>query len=270
MTEARALHLIALLCAALVLLGPAPAGAAVIPDGPTTHDRKVQPGDSYRGTIALRNTGKTPVEVKIYQTDYAFWADGRNDYGQPGKLPRSNAKWLRLSQEQVTIPPGGQSAVEYEVRVPQDARLTGTYWSAIMVEPVTGAEAGVPRRGETQLLQVIRYAIQVITEIGDTGKGEVAFSNAVLRIEGGKRFFTVDVENVGERWLRPQARLELHDPQGRLVTKVEDLKQRIFPATSVRYRLDLSKVPPGKYLALFVADADRDDLFGARIELDIP
>jgi hypothetical protein len=253
-----------------ILLAPLQAVAGIVLESADTETRNVRPGDSYRGTVVLRNTGKTPVEVKVYQTDYAFWADGRNDFGQPGKLARSNAKWLRLSQEQVSVPPGGLSSVQYELSVPQDARLTGTYWSVIMVEPVSGAEAGTPRRDEVQLQQVIRYAVQIISEIGETGKGEVAFSNAAVRVAEGKRFFTVDVENTGERWLRPHVRLELHDPNGRLVTKVEDQRQRIFPASSVRYRLDLSGVPAGKYLALLVADGGRNDLFGARIELDIP
>jgi hypothetical protein len=259
-----------LLGAALVLwlLGISSADAGVAPEGDTTHVKAVRIGDAYRGAIVVRNSSAKPADVKVYQTDYAFTADGRNDYGTPGKLPRSNAGWLRLSQDQITVAAGERGRFEYEVRVPDDARLAGTYWSAIMVEPVAGAESG--ERGTVQLRQVMRHAIQVITEIGETGRGELSFGNARLFNDQGKRWFTVDMQNTGERWLRTNVWLELHDPQGRSAGKFSGRRLRTFPATSVRNQIDLSTVAPGKYLALLVADAGRNDLFGTRIELNIP
>jgi hypothetical protein len=242
--------------------------AAIAPEGDTTHVKAVRPGDAYRGVIVVRNTGAKPVDVKLYQTDYAFTADGKSDYGAPGKLPRSNAAWLRLSQAQTTIPAGERGQFEYEVSVPDDARLIGTYWSSLMVEPVGGAESSP--QDAPKLRQVIRHAIQVITEIGETGRGELSFGNAHLLDEAGKRWFSVDMQNTGERWLRTNVWLELHDAQGRLAGRFSGRRLRTFPATSVRNRIDLSTVAPGKYLALLVADAGRNDLFGTRIELEIP
>lgn len=251
-------------------LGTPPAFAGVGPLGATTHVRAAQPGETYRGTIVVRNTDAEPAEVKVYRRDYAFTADGRNEFGAPGGLPRSNAGWLRLSQEQITVPPKGRSTVQYEVSVPDDPDLAGTYWSTIMVEPVTGAEAADPRGEGVRLVQVVRHAVQVITEIGDTGTAAIEFKNARVLSGNGERLFTVDVENTGERWLRPKVWLELHDPQGRSAGRLEGQRRRIFPATSVRYRIDLSGVRPGKYLALLVADAGRNDFFGTRLELNIP
>ena len=69
-----------------------------------TQERQAKPGETYRGTIVLRNTGAAPAEAKVYQTDYSFAADGSNLYGAPGRLPRSNANWISLSRELVTIP----------------------------------------------------------------------------------------------------------------------------------------------------------------------
>lgn len=247
----------------------ASAHAGIAPEGRTTQVRIARPGDTYRSTILVRNTGKTATDIKVYTTDYAFSADGRNDYGTPGTLPRSNATWLRLSQEQVAVGGGGHGRVDYEVRVPDDSRLAGTYWSTIMIEELGGAEAADQRRGRAQLRQVIRHAIQVITEIGATGSSQLAFDNARLTVEGGRRWLAVDLQNTGERWLRTDVWLELHDPQGRLAGRFPGTRQRTFPATSVRSRIDLSTVAPGKYLALLVADAGRNDLFGTRIDLEI-
>lgn len=263
-TAARLLVTLAALC----VLRAAQTEAGVAPEGDTTHVKTVRVGDAYRGVIVVRNTGAKPVDVKLYQTDYAFTAAGQSHYSAPGKLPRSNAAWLRLSQEQTTVAAGQRGQFEYEVRVPDDAQLIGTYWSTLMIEPVGGAEA--PEHGTPMLRQVIRHAIQVITEIGETGRGELSFGNAKLFDEQGKRWFTVDMQNTGERWLRTNVWLELHDAQGRMAGRFSGRRLRTFPTTSVRNRIDLSNVAPGKYLALLVADAGRNDLFGTRIELDIP
>lgn len=254
--------------AVIALLGPSLAAAGVSPESATTDSRTSNPGGTYRGTLTLRNSGKSAAEVKIYQTDYAFSADGRSSFASAGTLARSNASWLHLNQEQITIAAGERASVQYEVHVPDDGRLTGTYWSALMVEQISGEERG-QRRNEVQLRQVMRHAIQIITEIGETGRSEIAFRNARLVNEGGKRELAVDLENVGDRWLQTQVWLELHDTEGRLAGKFGGQRMRTFPATSVRNHIDLSTVPPGRYLALLVADGGRNDLFGTQIDLDL-
>ena len=96
-------------CAVALLLSAfaaAPAEASIAPDGETTQARNASRGDTYRGTLAVRNQGTAVTTVKLYQTDYAFSADGRNSFDAPGGAARSNATWLRLNQEQVTIAPG--------------------------------------------------------------------------------------------------------------------------------------------------------------------
>ena len=256
--------------AVLAICGPARAGIKI--DGFLTHEKIVRPGDVHRGLIAISNTGSAPVEVKVYRTDYSFSADGRNDYGDPGKLERSNAGWVHLNQEQVTIPPHEAVNVHYELQVPADQTLDGTYWSMVMVEPVAAREAAIaPRSKEVraQLTPVMRYGIQIVTHLGDGGTGELVFKNPQLRNENGERLFTVDVENIGQRWLRPQLWLELAEANGRPVGRLNAQAQRIYPATSVRYRIGLGALPAGRYHALIVADGGSDELFGTRIELAV-
>lgn len=260
---------------AALVLSACPVIAGLAPQGATTQIKAARPGERYRGSIALRNTGTQPADVKIYRTDFFFTADGRTDYGAPGQLPRSNAAWVRLNQEQITVTANGSASVEYEVRVPDDARLAGTYWSTLMIEQVSGAEATQAHRRQPQLRQIVRHAIQVITEIdaadpASRSNTAIAFDNAHLIDAEGKRWLSVDVKNTGERWLRTALWLELHDSQGKPVGKFLGHRLRTFPATSVRGRIDLSGVTPGRYLALLVADAGGDNLFGAHIELDIP
>ena len=264
------------LLAVATLLGAlaSPAALAGIHiEGSLYQAKTTAPGAVYRGTIAIRNSGATPVQTKLYGTDYTFAADGSNQYGAPGRLPRSNGGWLRLSQEQVTIPAQGVASVQYEVTVPADDTLKGSYWSMIMIEPLAPAESSddaALKKGQVRaaLTTVTRYGVQIVSDIGDTGRRELRFSNPRL-LDGktGSKFLTVDVANTGERSLNPQVSLELRGSQGGIAKKVTGSRQRLYPASSARFQLDVSAMPAGTYRALLTADGGGDDVFGSQFEL---
>lgn len=249
----------------------AAAQAGIKVDGSLTHEQRVHPGEISRGVITVRNTGSTPTEVKVYQRDYHFNADGRNDYGAPGKLPRSNADWLQLNREQVRVPAGETANVYYEIQVPNDHALRGTYWSMILVEPVAAREAVTQdlKPGETQLSQVIRYGIQIVTHIGDSGQADLVFENPRLVKDAKRRLFFVDLRNRGTRWIRPRLSMELHDLRDGTMQRIEGSQQRLYPNTSVRFQFDLSALPLGEYHALIIADGGGDALFGTQLDLSL-
>ena len=100
-----------------------------------THEWVVQPGETYMGMVEITNVGAEAGTVEVYQSDYSFFCDGRSEYPSPGELPRSNADWiaLDLSSPYLTIPAKSSVPVSYTIQVPDDATLTGTYWSVVNV-----------------------------------------------------------------------------------------------------------------------------------------
>lgn len=247
--------------------------AGVLVIGGLSQEKRAKPGESFKGAILLKNTGQSSAEVKVYQTDYFFYADGRNIYGEPGKTPRSNARWLSLSPSRLVIPPQDTASVYYTLQVPMDKELKGTYWSMVMVEPIpkTSPESIQAEKGKVKLgvQTVIRYGIQIVTDIGDTGKRQIRFSDKRLISQEGKKILQIDIENTGERWLSPLVWADLYDTQGKSIGRFEGGKFRIYPGCSVRHRIDLTKVPAGKYNALVVVDNGDESVFGARYNLEI-
>jgi len=253
------------------LIMPCVSVAGVSVTSGLTYEKENQAGETYQGVIQLRNTGEDPQEVKIYQADYLFFCDGRNIYGEPGKDPRSNADWITFSPHRLTILPKSTSQVNYTLEVPDDKTLTGTYWSMIMIEGISSSSPEVARQEKDKITfgisQVIRYGAQMITQIGDTGARKLKFLKTRLLKEDKERILQVDIENIGERLLRPALWAELYDEKGKSIGKFEGAKIGVYPTTSVRFRIDLSQVPKGKYKALVVADCGGDDLFGATYTL---
>lgn len=252
-----------LLC--LAMPPASPAGVSVTSG--LTYEKEAGPGAAYQGTLQLKNPGTSPQEVKVYQTDYLFYADGRNLYGDPGTNPRSNAGWITFAPRRLVIPPGGTAQVDYAVAVPADDALAGTYWSLLMVEaiPADSPESVTQQKGKVTfgIRQVMRYAAQMVTHVGTAGERKLRFAGTRLVKENGKRILQVDLENTGRQWLKPALWVEFYNEAGRSIGKYNGGKARIYPDTSARFKVDLSAVPQGQYKALVVADCGGDALFGA-------
>ena len=251
----------------LVLAMPPASRAGISVTSGLTYEKDAGAGAAYQGTLQLKNPGNASQEVKVYQTDYLFYADGRNLYGDPGTTPRSNAGWITFAPRRLVIPPGGTAQVAYAVAVPADDALAGTYWSLLMVEavPADSPEAVIQKKGKVTfgISQVMRYAAQMVTHISGTGERNLRFAQTRLVKENGRRILQVDLENIGQIWLKPALWVDFYDEAGRSAGKFDGGKSRIYPATSARFTIDLSSVPKGQYKALVVADCGGDALFGA-------
>ncbi len=320
-----------------IFLAPSEAGVSIV--GGLTREQIVKPGETHEGVIILRNTTEQPSQVKIYQTDYLFFADGKNIYGEPGKLQRSNAGWLTFNPSRVTVPPKSEVSIHYTLKVPlkipkiqsldseqkapktskqkasddnsskpkvsetpdksQDDKqkvsergdtgtkepavdkseskapalvpMTGTYWSMLMVEllPESHPEAEGVKEGKVGvgILQVMRYGVQFVSHIEDSGSRKIKFLKSKLVAQEGKQLLQIDLENIGERWVKPVVWVELYDAKGALIGRFESSQKRIYPGTSVRHLIDLTEVPKGKYKALIVADSGGKDVWGAQYTL---
>ena len=244
--------------------------------GELSQDKDAKPGDIYTGSIVVRNDTKETQEAKVYQTDYSFQSNGTNNYGEPGTLPRSNAKWITFSPAYITLPPNGTMAVNYTVTVPKEIdtnKMVGSYWSMLMVEGIQkgSAESSLPQKdakAQMGIMQTIRYGIQLVTTIPRTGTKKIQFkSTKIINKEDGKRILEIEIENIGEIAMRPDVYVELFNEQGASLGKFPGIKYRIYPGTSVRQSIDVSSVAVGTYKALIVIDAGGEDVFGSQYTL---
>lgn len=255
----------------VLMAGAAQAGLAVV--GGLSRISSGEPGEELEHEIVLRNSDDTDVLVRIYPTDYLFYADGRSEYGEPGSTERSNAQWFKLSAEWITVPARSEAAVYYRGRLPAGEALSGTYWSMLMVEPLgppdlqdVSDQRGRP--GMSVATQV-RYGIQIITDVGETGAPDLHFLDRRLIGDNGDRVLQLDVENAGNRWVHPLTWVEIYDESGGFVGRFESSRKRIFPGCSVRHEFDLSEVAKGKYTALVIIDNTDEHVFGAQYNLEL-
>lgn len=255
--------------AAAMLFAPATARAQIAVVGSTIEERIAAPGETYTGTIVVRNLTQQDQPVRIYQTDYMFFADGTSHFDSVGTTKRSNGAWITPTVRSLLVAPGSEMTASYTVKVPAAGSLSGTYWSAVMVEGAP-LEAGRPSVGRPQvgLGAVVRYAVQVATHIRDTGSRKVGFANSrFLSNADSTQSFELEVQNQGERAYRPALWIEVYDEQGTLRANVRQERGLLYPGTSLKQTFALGRLGPGTYRAIVFADSGEDAVFASQFTL---
>lgn len=256
-----------------LLASSSPASAAEVSVvGSLVREHTQQPGERAEGVILVRNNDTVPRDIVVHQVDYRFYADGSNDFAEAGSLERSNADWIRFSPNQTLVPPHSTAQVYYSVNVPTDAELHGSYWSLLMVEarPLPSADQPPSMRRGVQLNTLVRYGVQVISDIGGAENTALTFASSSLQSIDGQPTLVLDIENSGDRQLRPSVWIDLFDQEGARVDRVKaSSNSRLLPGCSARYKLNVSHLAPGQYNGLVIADGGDDQVFGTDYALDL-
>ena len=264
----RTSHSLVMLAGLILGTAPLQARAQISVIGNAVDEHEAAAGQRYDGTIVVRNLTPQPQPVRIYQTDYMFFADGSSHFDSAGVTPRSNARWVTPGARSLTIPPSSDVTLTYVVQVPAVDSLRGTYWSAIMVE---AAPTAPPATGARQLGigSVIRYAVQVATQLPLAGSRKVRLTkDAFVADTSGTRRLDVIVQNSGDRAYRPNLWIELYDAAGVLRGRQERQRGLLYPGTSVKQSFTFGVLPAGSYKALFFADTGDDTVVAAQYKLD--
>lgn len=259
-----------LILGALLFAGSLQARVSII--GSLARTSTIKPGDAFEGVIFLKNPDKEAADVRVSQCDYLFQADGSNEYGEPGKALRSNAGWITVTPSRVKLSPGETLPIRYKGRAPADPTLHGTFWSMIIVEPNTAP--AIPPEGQLDKVSIgvkttIRFAIQIVTEVGQSGTRSLKVIEKQIVHGEKKRALHLDIANDGERLLTPAMTVELFDQDGASIGRFDAGRSRIYPACSVRAKVDLTDVPCGKYAAMVLLDSGDAQVMGAQYGLEI-
>lgn len=251
---------------------PLSAAAQVVVVSSSVQERTAALGETYDGRIRVQNQGSEATEVRVYQTDYLFHADGRTLYSDPASHARSNAHWIRVSPTSFVLPAGQEMAISYDVSVPESEAEapTGSHWSMVMIEPI---EVGPPDGADLPgigLRTVRRFGIQIATHVGEAAPHRMRIEDPRLAVDrDGARHLEFAIANDGQGAYRPEVSVEVYSDQGIPVTTLQQQRGLIYPGTSVLQRFDLADLQEGAYQALVIVDTGGLEMFGAQFKLNV-
>jgi P pilus assembly chaperone PapD len=275
------LRIIALMALGLayiaVTASPAPAQGFSVTRG--IEEFSICPAESHTGSISVTNTSEEPVSLRVFLGDWVRVPGQTSDYSfdeERGKEPRSFVDWMVFSPERMTLEPKETRDVTYEVNVPDDWSLEGSYWGVIFIEGIPSEEpqvATAEEEVEIGIKTVWRYAIQIYATIEGTETRDASFTALNMALaEGG--FDAVAVfENRGNIYLKPKVWLEMRNTAGEVVYEQEHSVQTVLPESARDFAFQLRDLPieSGEYLVMIIADYGLPTLIAAqgRVNLTI-
>ncbi|WP_394674110.1 hypothetical protein [uncultured Chryseobacterium sp.] len=235
-----------------------------------THHYTVEKGQVYKGKIAVENTSAKSQHIKLFLQDFTYSVDGTTSYTAPNSSQRTNASWIQLNTNYVTLKGKEKAEVYYEITVPASAGGDGSYWSVIMVEPVEDPLPGQNTTG-ISISSVVRYAIQIITDYRtENAKPELRFEGVKIEKKNGNSIIMVAIANNGNLYCKPIVSIEMyHKKNGERAGQFSTLPMGLLPQTSKLFYIDAGKVPPDRYSAVLLATDENDNAFALNVELDI-
>ena len=243
--------------------------ASIVITNGLTHTHNVKEGTVYKGVITVENTAETSQNVKLYQKDYSYKADGTSHYNDPGLNERSNLQWIKLNTNLLKLEAKGKVDVPYEIVVPTNIDA-GSYWSVIMVEPVEDLKPDDSKQG-VSITSVIRYAIQVITDYNaDKAKPDLKFESIKIENEEGFRTAQIAIANNGNLYCKPTASLEIYNRKtGEKIGTFSSIAMGLLPHTSKKFSIALNTLTPDKYNAVIIATDENENAFALNVELEV-
>lgn len=228
----------------------------------------LKPGENRKIKLTLTNERNEPERVDLKQCDYGCNADGQHFFEAAGTLPRSNAKWISLSTNQIVLAPNEKTDIYLTLNTPNDSQLKGSYWSILLISPTEAISSQHSDDGFN--LQVrIQYASHIVTNIG-AGNAKLKIVKKGFKEMDGKKYLYVDVENTGDLFLNPKLNLKLYNSLGKLYKAIEAPSERLYPGNSQRYFVNIEGVEKQKYTAFLMLDNGDNHLFGDTSKLDFP
>lgn len=221
------------------------------------------------GKIIVKNTGSKPERVIVYLNDMVQNCSSSVDFISAGESSQSCADWVVLETTDIVLEPHQEYAIRYQINKPDDIANAGSYWTAIMVEGATPIDTSQVEKG-FEVNTKVRYAVQVIVNVGSYSPGKVIFKDVSLsKSETGNLGMVVLLENRGIFLLKPVVSLELYNENGDLVHEVQIPFKKLYPNSCKAFELPLSNIEKERYTAVLVADCGNEDVFGININLDL-
>jgi len=228
---------------------------------PILVERSVRPGDTFSYVLNVENADKfNPLILDVFVTDFVEDELGTYQLVSPGSTPYSAVKWMKVSPEKLTIPPGKTKTVEVTVSVPRG--ISGGLYGAVVfrIHPEGGTEEGA--LGET----VFEFQMASFLELVIKGTAQRLEAHAVsFKVEKSKKYmflrqkvgdnalvFTTTVLNQGNVHIFTKGLLILRTKQGRTVARMPLGGGRgvILPGAKVNLMSVLTRqLPPGDYVA---------------------
>jgi len=226
--------------------------------------------ETAQGTLVLQNNDNEAVTVNITMNDLVPGQNEQTMLVPPGSSPRSNAGWISITQQSITLGGGERGIITYKISPPNDgAKRQGLYWSVLFCEPQKPVSVATDAQNTVSIRTLVRYAVKILTQVNGPGNADMAFLERKLTPSPKGHLLSILAENKGLRLLKPAVSAELFGATGQKIGRYTATSQSILPGFRGKFEFNFGTLAAGDYRALIMADNGDDAVFAAEYELHI-
>lgn len=269
---------------AVLLLAAALLGSAVLPaaaagpawqmqpsgkSGPSTrphHVYELAPGAVVKDYVRIENLGSEKLTLRLYATDAFSTSSGQFALLPAAEKPTDVGTWVTMSADEVTVKPGADVIVPFEVVVPANA-APGDHVGAVISSLVTEQTNG---KGEKVLVESrigsrIYLRVQgAVTQQLQVDNLELGWSGSFWSPWDGRLTVSYDVTNTGNVRVTATPQVTVTGPIGlQLGRTAGPALPELLPGSTIRVSGDVEagEAIPGPELApIFAAGPLRTTL----------
>jgi Bacterial protein of unknown function (DUF916) len=208
-------------------------------------DFSVDPGTQIVDSVRITNSGAATADFELYATD----AINELDTGAFGLLerkvkPTDVGAWITLDKQKLTIEPGQQATVPFNLLVPSDA-APGDHVAGIVASVITQGESdGQAVTLEQRVGARVYLKVSGVPTVGVEASGLVSsFTPSLNPFAPGELTITYDVKNTGNLRLDVKQKIQIAGPLGIPLGEIkpETLKE-VLPRQSIRVNVTVPAV----------------------------
>lgn len=243
------------------------ANAAIVILNGLTHVHKALSGNTITGKIVLKNTGKKEARVVIYRNDLLLACDTEIRYESTNSHPRSLGDKLSTNVDEKILQPEEEYELGYKITSTETLEKNGTYYELIMVESAEPVTEKV-REGVT-IGSKVRYAIQVVLDLGEYHTPKIKFENIQLKKQADlSKTLNILLKNEDTYGGVVSISIEIFDNNNNKIKVFDKIRRRTYPNTCVDEDITIKDLPSGKYEGVVVIDNGKD-LVGSNLTIEI-
>lgn len=234
-----------------------------------THVHAGDVGSIMSGKVKIKNDSSKETKIIIYKQDLLVNCDKSTsfEYNSINSSTRSMGNWLKLNVDEKILAPREEYDLIYTISVPKNIDQKGSYWTVLMVE--CAEPIGEQSNQVFQVGSKIRYAVQLITEVGSYESPKLQFENvAYTKGENTINYIQVKLKNIGAYSAQAHVILEVYDVNGTKLKVFQGIVKRIYPNACNIFDLEINGLPKGAYDGVIIADNGKD-LFGSNVSMKI-
>ncbi len=230
-------------------MAAAQGGGAALVD-PSSKLYQASRGETVSGHMNVSNPGETPLNLRLYLSDWNFDLGGQFTFADMGTQARSVSDWIAFESPILELEPRQSVTVPYTVTVPADAE-PGTHWGVLFVE----SEPSDPVPGQTAATFSVRVGHIVYVNVpGGISEGAIVGVFGQPPSEAGRPYTIIaQYANLGELAQGVEGEFTVRDQTGETVIEAAIERSVVLPGGERAFQINvLGPLPAGNYTALVV------------------